>query len=159
MAQHGSLSAETETLSYVLRLLEAFRAFDSDNDGGITAAELGGVMGSLGYNPCDQEVRSMMQQGDRNQDGLLSIQEFLELNTKELELGGLANSLKTVLEHLDFEGDEFVTGEELFQVMGNSTGIDELGLEECQAIIASIDGDGDGAIGYEDFNLIVSCLI
>lgn len=159
MAQHGSLLAETETLSYVLRLLEAFRAFDSDNDGGITAAELGGVMGSLGYNPSDQEVRTLMQQGDKNQDGLLSIEEFLELNTKELELGGLANSLKSAFEHLDLESDDVVTGEELFEVMGNSTGVGELGLEECQAIIASIDGDGDGAISYEDFNLIVSCLI
>lgn len=159
MAQSSSLSAEIETISHVLRLVEAFRAFDSDNDGGITAAELGGIMGSLGYNPSEQEIRTMMQQGDKNGDGVLSVEEFLDLNTKELELGELANSLKSAFESLDFEGDELVTGEELFDVMGNVGSVDGLGLEECQAIIASMDGDGDGAISFEDFKLIVTSLI
>ena len=64
MAQLENLSAELETLNQVLSLVEAFRAFDADNDGCITAAELGGIMGSLGYNASDQDVRAMMQQGD-----------------------------------------------------------------------------------------------
>lgn len=153
----SSLSAETETLSHVLRLVEAFRAFDSDNDERITAAELEGIMGSLGYNPSEQEIRTMMLEGDKNRDGLLSVEEFLDLNTKELGLGGLGDCLKSAFECLNFEGDEFVTGEELFDVMGNG-GLG-LGLEECQAIIASMDGDGDGAINFEDFKLIVTSLI
>ncbi|XWS23805.1 hypothetical protein CRYUN_Cryun28dG0047100 [Craigia yunnanensis] len=76
MAQlRSSLSAETETLSNVLSLVEAFRAFDADNDGAINAAELGEIMGSLGYNASEQDVRAMMQQGDTNKYELLSIEE------------------------------------------------------------------------------------
>lgn len=120
MAQQGSLSAELETVSHVLRLLEAFRAFDSDNDGNITAAELGGIMGSLGYNPAEQDIQAMMQQGDANKDGLLSIGEFLDMNTKGLGgVGSLATSLASVLPALNFEGEEFVTGEELFALIEN----------------------------------------
>lgn len=163
MAQLESLSAQTEALSHVLGLVEAFRAFDSDNDGSITAAELGGIMGSLGYNPTEQEVRTMMQQGDVDKDGLLSLEEFLEMNTKNLELGGLGNFLINASEALlnnSEEGDgvcEMVTGEELFQV-SESLGVN-LGLENCQNIIASMDGDGDGAVSIEDFNLFVTALL
>ncbi|KAM1013923.1 hypothetical protein ACFX15_043083 [Malus domestica] len=157
MAQHISLSAETETLSQVLGLVEAFRAFDADNDGKITAAELGGILGSLGYNPSEEDVRAMMQQGDTNNDGFLSIEEFLEMNTKNMEFGGLVNVLKNAFEALDVNGDEIVTAEELYEVMGDDLGF-ELTLEDCQGIIASIDIDGDGAVSYDDFKLIVNSL-
>ncbi|KAK7275697.1 hypothetical protein RIF29_16819 [Crotalaria pallida] len=157
MAQLGSLSAEMETLNHVLRLVEAFRAFDADNDARITEAELGGIMGSLGYKASEQEVREMMQRGDKNKDGLLSISEFLELNTKDLEAGNLANVLSTTFEALDEDGNEILTGEELHEVMGN-LGL-EFSLENCQNIVTSLDMDGDGAVSLDEFRLIVDSLL
>ncbi|KAJ1439208.1 EF-Hand 1, calcium-binding site [Sesbania bispinosa] len=157
MAQVGSLSAEIETLNHVLSLVEAFRAFDADNDGRITEAELGGIMGSLGYNASEQEVRAMMQQGDKNKDGLLSINEFLELNTKELETGNLANALSAAFEALDEDGNEILTGEELHEVVAN-LGLG-LSLEKCHNIVASLDVDGDGAVSLDEFRLIVDSLL
>ena len=156
MAQAGSLSAETETLSHICRIIEAFRAFDADNDGAITVAELGGIMGSLGYNPSEEEVSSMMQKGDTNKDGLLSIEEFLEMNTKDLELGSSAAFLKAAAESLNVDEDDVVSGEELFEAMWNmGCG---LTLEDCQTIVASMDGDGDGAVSFLDFKLIINSL-
>lgn len=157
MAQSSSLSAETESLSQVLGLIETFKAFDSDNDGKITVAELGGILGSLGYSSSEQDVRAMMEQGDTNKDGLLSIEEFLEMNTRNMEFGGLENVLKNAFEALDVDGDEVVTAEELYEVMGDEMGF-ELSLEDCQGIIASIDSDGDGAVSFDDFKLIVNSL-
>jgi len=158
MAQVSShLSVEMETLNQVLSLMEAFKAFDGDNDGCINEAELGGIMGSLGYKASDQEVRAMMQQGDKNKDGLLCISEFLEMNTKGLETGNLANVLSAAFEALDEDGNEILTGEELHEVMGNF-GL-SLSLEKCENIVASLDMDGDGAVSLDDFRLIVESLI
>lgn len=157
MAQMGSLSAEMETLNHVLSLVEAFRAFDSDNDGRITEAELGGIMGSIGYKASEQEVRAMMQQGDKNKDGLLCINEFLELNTKDLETGNLGNVLSAAFEALDEDGNEILTGEELHEVMEN-LGLG-LSLEKCCNIVTSLDVDGDGAVSLDDFRLIVDSLL
>ncbi|TKY56208.1 calcium-binding protein CML29 [Spatholobus suberectus] len=157
MAQAGSLSAEMETLNHVLSLVEAFRAFDADNDGRITQAELGGMLGSLGYNASEQEVRAMMQEGDKNKDGLLSIHEFLEMNTKDLEGGNLANTLSTAFEALDEDGNEILTGEELHEVVQN-LGLG-LSLENCQHLVASLDADGDGAVSLDEFQLIVDSLL
>ncbi|KAA8538550.1 hypothetical protein F0562_028256 [Nyssa sinensis] len=140
MAQVESLSAEMETMSHVMCLVEAFKAFDSDNDGYITAAELGGIVGSLGCNRSEQEVKAMMQQGDTNRDGLLSMPEFLDMNTKEMDLGTLGTSLRRAFEALDVDGDETaVTGDELYDAMGGM-GLG-LSLEACRDIIASMDGD------------------
>ncbi|CAA2986496.1 probable calcium-binding protein CML29 [Olea europaea var. sylvestris] len=156
MDQLSSLSAEIETLSHVLSLVEAFRAFDSDNDGSIDAQELRGLLGSLGYNPSEEDINTMMQEANTNRDGLLSISEFLEMNTKDLGLGGLKDILKRVFEELEFQGEDLVTGEDLYEVVGN-IGTD-LSQDECHEIIASMDGDGDGVISFEDFKLIVNSL-
>ncbi|CAA2960886.1 probable calcium-binding CML29 [Olea europaea subsp. europaea] len=156
MDQLSSLSAEIETLSHVLSLVEAFRAFDSDNDGSIDAQELRGLLGSLGYNPSEEDINTMMQEANTNRDGLLSISEFLEMNTKDLGLGGLKDILKRVFEELEFQGEDLVTGEDLYEVVGN-IGTD-LSQDECHLIIASMDGDGDGVISFEDFKLIVNSL-
>ncbi|KAF8024857.1 hypothetical protein BT93_F1883 [Corymbia citriodora subsp. variegata] len=87
--------SENETLNQVLELVEVFKAFDSDDDGQITGTELGGIMRSLGYNVSAQEVDAMMREADSDRDGLLSVGEFLEMNTKDLDLGELASFLET----------------------------------------------------------------
>ncbi|KAK7385238.1 hypothetical protein VNO78_30952 [Psophocarpus tetragonolobus] len=153
----GCLSSEMETLNQVLSLVEAFRAFDVDNDGCITQAELGGILSSLGYNASDQEVRAMMEQGDKNKDGFLSIHEFLEMNTKDFDGGNLANTLSTAFEALDEDGNEIFTGEALHQVVQN-LGLD-LSLENCLHLVTSLDGDGDGAVSLDEFRLIVDFLL
>ncbi|BFG29690.1 hypothetical protein CerSpe_159640 [Prunus speciosa] len=61
----------------------------------------------------EQDVRAMMQQGDTNRDGFLSIEEFLGMNTKNMEFRGLENVLKNAFEALDVDGDDIVTAEEI----------------------------------------------
>lgn len=156
MAQSGSVSVEAETLNHVLGLIEAFHAFDSDNDGSINAQELAGIMGSLRYNVSEQDVQAMMQRGDANKDGELSLAEFLDMNTGDLELNGMS-ALKTALEGLDLEEHDVLSGEELYQVIEN-VGV-ELSLDDCQEIVACMDGDGDGAITVQEFKLLVNSLV
>ena len=102
-----------------------------------------------------------MQRGDTARDSLLSIEEFLEMNTDELGLGSLATHLRSAFKALDLEGDrdkdEYVTGEELYAVTRDIEV--NLSLECFEEIIASMDGDGDGAVSIEDFKLIVNTFL
>ena len=50
-------------------LLEAFKVFDKDGDGFISADELRIVMTSLGEKLTDQEVDDMLNEADTNGDG------------------------------------------------------------------------------------------
>eukprot|EP00262_Sarcandra_glabra_P008469 TRINITY_DN22004_c0_g1_i1.p1 TRINITY_DN22004_c0_g1~~TRINITY_DN22004_c0_g1_i1.p1 ORF type:complete len:158 (-),score=22.65 TRINITY_DN22004_c0_g1_i1:104-577(-) len=157
MAHLQSLTAKTEMLSHVLGLMEAFKAFDANNDGLISVAELGGLMGSLGYTVSEQEVTAIMRKADKDRDGLLSMEEFLEMNTKEMDVGDLATLLGTAFQELGMEGDEVVTADYLFEVMGSvGNGVT---LEACQGIVAAVDGDGDGIVSVDDFKLILNALL
>ncbi|XP_073010961.1 probable calcium-binding protein CML29 [Typha latifolia] len=148
------LSLDLEALSYVNTLLEAFRAFDVDNNGLITINELKGIMSSLGYKMTDHEAKEMMTRGDSDRDGMLSLGEFLEMNTKELEFGNLADVLQAAISALG-PADGVVKGEELAEVVSQMAGA---AVEDCMDIIACLDGDGDGVINLEDFKLVISLL-
>jgi calmodulin len=50
-------------------LKEAFKVFDKDGDGSISAAELRHVMMNLGEKMSDEEVTEMIREADLNGDG------------------------------------------------------------------------------------------
>eukprot|EP00095_Tigriopus_kingsejongensis_P012274 maker-scaffold577_size191314-snap-gene-0.34 protein:Tk12274 transcript:maker-scaffold577_size191314-snap-gene-0.34-mRNA-1 annotation:"striated muscle-like" len=57
-------------------VVQVFRIFDRDRNGYITASELRFAMNQLGY-PIDQnEAKRMIQDADKNGDGLVNYEEF-----------------------------------------------------------------------------------
>ncbi|WOL20057.1 hypothetical protein Cni_G28859 [Canna indica] len=158
----ASLSDDFEVLGYVNSMVEAFRAFDSNGDGLITCDELQGIMASLGYNPSAQEAQAMMRRGDTDRDGLLSLEEFLDMNTLELELGDdLALLLEAAAVTLGAaaQGGGEVTAEDLYRAVSGSLGNDGASMEDCLAIVSSLDVDGDGAVSVEDIKIIAQALL
>ncbi|KAI0498126.1 hypothetical protein KFK09_021367 [Dendrobium nobile] len=154
-------SSELDALTSIHNMLTAFKSFDSNSDGLITINELKAIIESLGLCSAgaaagDKEAVEMMKQGDTNGDGLLSAEEFLALMAGEFELGELAELLQTVFPAIAGAGEEEVRGEELYEVlscMGSAVSMDD-----CMDIIASMDGDGDGAVSIDDLKMVVEAL-
>eukprot|EP01095_Lingulamoeba_sp_RSL-Kostka_P009014 TRINITY_DN3077_c0_g3_i1.p1 TRINITY_DN3077_c0_g3~~TRINITY_DN3077_c0_g3_i1.p1 ORF type:complete len:158 (-),score=70.54 TRINITY_DN3077_c0_g3_i1:68-541(-) len=76
-------TAETED-----EVRAAFRVFDKNSDGFITAAELRYVLTNLGEKLRDDEVEELLSFADSNQDGVVDYNEFLTM-MKELKGAGL----------------------------------------------------------------------
>ena len=60
-------------------LKEAFSLFDADHDGEITVHELGRVMRNHGLNPTDDELKDMIRNVDKNSNGAIDFNEFIEM--------------------------------------------------------------------------------
>ena len=60
-------------------LLEAFKKFDKDGDGEVTANEVRDVLAKLGQKLSDAELEAMMAEVDENGDGVISFAEFKQL--------------------------------------------------------------------------------
>ncbi|KAK3603085.1 hypothetical protein CHS0354_015781 [Potamilus streckersoni] len=58
-------------------LREAFRVFDKDGNGNISAAELRQAMINLGEHLTDEEVNTMIQEADVDGDGQVNYEEFI----------------------------------------------------------------------------------
>uniref|UniRef100_UPI0005B2EBEF Chimera protein of Calmodulin, GPF-like protein EosFP, and Myosin light chain kinase n=1 Tax=Rattus norvegicus TaxID=10116 RepID=UPI0005B2EBEF len=64
---------------------EAFRVFDKDGNGYISAAELRHVMTNLGEKLTDEEVDEMIREADIDGDGQVNYEEFVQMMTAKLE--------------------------------------------------------------------------
>ena len=60
---------------------EAFKVFDKDGNGLISANELRHVMTSLGEKLTDEEVDEMMREADIDGDGFVNYEEFVKMMT------------------------------------------------------------------------------
>jgi Ca2+-binding EF-hand superfamily protein len=58
---------------------EAFKVFDKDGNGYISAAELRHVMTSLGEKMSEEEVDEMIREADVDGDGQINYQEFVKM--------------------------------------------------------------------------------
>jgi len=67
-------------------LREAFRVFDKDQNGFISAAELRHVMTNLGEKLTDEEVDEMIREADVDGDGQINYDEFVKVMMAKWEL-------------------------------------------------------------------------
>lgn len=59
--------------------MAAFKVFDKDGSGTISAEELKAVMKSLGENLTDEEIDDMIREADKDRDGTIDYEEFCQL--------------------------------------------------------------------------------
>merc|ERR1712216_255156 len=60
-------------------ILEAFKVFDKDGNGFISAAELRHIMTNLGEKLTDEEVDEMLREADIDGDGQINYEEFVKM--------------------------------------------------------------------------------
>lgn len=149
-----SLSAsENHRAQIEEELKEVFKKFDVNGDGKVSASELGAILRSLGYTAAPDELESMIKEVDGDGDGCINLDEFIDLNTKDIDSNEAMESLKEAFLVFDLDKNGFISAEELQNVL-KSLG-DECSIAECRKMISGVDADGDGTINFDEFRVMM----
>jgi len=139
-------------------LREAFALFtrspdDAERDGDITTEELGKVLRKHGFRPSEEELRAMIDNVDKDNNGVggIDFNEFIAMMTRQgsdVE-EDIAQSFKV----FDRDSDGLITKEELMITMSNLG--EPLSEEEVITMIEEADLDGDGKINFVEFQKLM----
>eukprot|EP01018_Ginkgo_biloba_P034716 Gb_22573 [translate_table: standard] len=133
----------------IRELTEVFRYFDADGDGKISAVELKAVLGSLGEELCDKELRDMIQEVDSDGDGCIDLQDFIRLNTRILIDSDAESELREAFRLFDIDQRGCITAKGLHQMMSRLG--EDSSLDDCHLMIKQVDFDGDGVVNFREF--------
>nr|XP_043620906.1 probable calcium-binding protein CML25 [Erigeron canadensis] len=134
-------------------LEHVFKKFDVNKDGKISSTELGLIMGSLGQKHSEEELKRMIKEVDVDGDGFIDLQEFIEMNTRDVDSNALLESLKEAFLVFDVDKNGSITADELKKVL-RSLG-EQCSIDECRKMIAGVDQDGDGMISFDEFKVMM----
>lgn len=129
-------------------LKEAFSLFDADHDGEITVGELSRVMRNHGLNPTDEELSDMIRNVDKNSNGAIDFNEFIEMMLRRDSR--IEEDVAHAFRVFDRDGDGLISAEELRLTMNNLG--EPLTDQEVRAMIDEADLDGDGLINFQEFS-------
>ncbi|KAG5228482.1 40S ribosomal protein [Salix suchowensis] len=121
----------------VSSMKEAFTLFDTDGDGKIAPSELGILMRSLGGNPTQAQLKSIISQ--ESLTAPFDFPRFLDLMAKHMKAEPFDRQLRDAFKVLDKDNTGFVSYGE------------KLELAEFDEWIREVDVGSDGRIRYEDF--------
>ena len=136
----------------------SFNKFDTDGDAEISFDEMKKGMGGKFS---DQEVRAVFALGDTDQDGSITFLEFAKLvvpaaNEVLAKFWKCFRDLKSVraaFKQFDTDNDGSISKQEVVQGM-KTTG-KNFNQEEVETLFVLADKDGDGAIDFPEFALIM----
>lgn len=138
------------------RFSRAFSAFDRDDDGKISAAELRLCMkAALGEDVSAEDADDLVASVDADGDGLLSQEEFLKLvqadNDDDEE--ERCQGLKEAFGMYEMKGEGCITPVSLKRMLSKLGSHQE--IDECKAMICRFDLNGDGVLSFEEFKTMM----
>lgn len=138
-----------------MELQEAFNEFDKDGSGTITTKELLPVLRSIGQNPSEDEILSLVIEYDVNGDGTIDFDEFVEMMTKQnLENVDQTAEIKEAFKMFDRDGNGYIDMKELRMVI---TRIGQpLTSEDADELMQDADLDGNGKLDYNEFARMIT---
>ena len=150
-------------------LTEAFQFFDLNGDGKISKEELGSVVRSLGEKITDEGLDRLVKEVDADGDGYINLHEFIELNTRAMQLEVVGSSttedeccrrdagqeaLVSAFNVFDLDKNGVISAEELHRVLVGF-GDKKISLQDCRCMINVVDEDGDQMVNFREFQFLM----
>lgn len=156
---------ETEILSRTTsEMKRVFDTYDENGDGLICKTELANFMKKLDVDVSEDELSFMIESVDRNEDGYVDFEEFIELHKSFADRDVLPESdvefveeaeLLEAFQVFDKNEDGFISAIEL-QTILRSLGINPaMKVQDCERIIHAVDKNSDGQVDFSEFRQLM----
>ena len=134
---------------------EAFSLFTKDENGAVSADDLGQVLTLLGQTPTISELDDMINEIDLDGNGYFEFSEFVILMATKVQEMTMQNEITEAFNVLDKEKDNHISVKELKYFMRKVAKV-HISSEVAAAMMKFADGDEDGLVTYDDFAQIYS---
>ncbi|XP_074852138.1 calcium-binding protein 4 [Carettochelys insculpta] len=140
-------------------LLDAFKEFDTDQDGFVSYKDLGECMRTMGYMPTEMELIEISQHIKMRMGGRVDFEDFVEMMGPKLreETAHMVGvrELKIAFREFDVNGDGEISGTELKDAIVGLLG-EQLPSQEVEEILRDVDLNGDGRVDFDEFVMMLS---
>lgn len=141
-----------------IEIKKVFSRFDTDGDGRISPSELAAVSRAIAPPATEsaggREVASMMDELDTDRDGYVDLGEFAAFHGRGRGERELDAELRDAFDVYDINGDGRISVAELSKVLSRIG--EGCTTQDCEKMIASVDVDGDGCVGFEEFKKMMT---
>ena len=133
---------------------EAFKTFDTDEDGYLTLKELGDLLIELGEPVTKEELEEMTNEIDIEGNGTIDFKEFILLMARKMRDYDNEDEYIEAFRIFDKNRDDLISKEELKEAMtiiGQFVWKESPTDEDIAYMVKEADTDGDGFLHYSDF--------
>ncbi|NWX27899.1 CABP4 protein, partial [Notiomystis cincta] len=139
-------------------LLDAFKEFDTDQDGYISYKDLGECMRTLGYMPTEMELIEISQHIKMRMGGRVDFEDFVQMMGPKLReetahMVGI-KELKIAFREFDMNGDGEISTAEMREAIAALLG-EQLKAQEVDEILQDVDLNGDGHVDFDGEGILL----
>ena len=127
----------------------AFKLFDKNGNGKISANELSAVLKCLNCDASDDEISDMINEVNGLETGEISLESFLRLMESKLENVDFEDELREAFRVFDNNNSGYISSARLKHVM-ECLG-EDVTAKDAEDMIREADVDKDGIVNFEDF--------
>merc|ERR1711951_3337 len=131
-------------------LREAFKLFDADGDGLISADELKSLISKVGGSMADAEAKALIHAADKDGNQGIDFNEFAKFWET---LHGESDAVREEFSKIDADKSGYITKDEMVKVISSEFQGDQ--MEEAKSVIDKLDVDKDGKVSYPEFILVM----
>ena len=130
----------------IMELRTAFRIFDKDNSGTVSADELQMVFKSLGQTVSEEEIMKLLSKFDVNNNAEIDFPEFILMMQERMKEPDVRDEYSAAFKIFDRKEDNTVQANELIQIL---QALDLPQAEEVAAVLNQF-SDMNGQINYKE---------
>ncbi|TKY46403.1 putative calcium-binding protein CML19 [Spatholobus suberectus] len=132
--------------------VRVFNHFDENGDGKISPSELRQCVGAIGDELLREEAEAVVELLDSDKDGLVGLDDFVRF-VEGGEEEEKVKDLREAFKMYEMEGCGCITPKSLKRMLGRLGECKS--IDECQAMIARFDLDGDGVLSFDEFRVMM----